>query len=89
VEPRIEPSWVPETPKSDPRPDQGILDGVLRGVLAAQDETGGDEKLLDAAGHEDRECLMVARLGSDHEFALLQLRPRRRLPRPLAASRLV
>jgi len=62
MEPRVEPLGVAQRAQVAPGSDEGILDGVLRGIPVAQDPPRDRVQAVVCGGREGIECLVIAPL---------------------------
>jgi hypothetical protein len=62
MEPSIELVAVAKTAKIAPGPDEGVLDGILRGIPIAQDSPRDRVQAVVCGAREGIECLVVAPL---------------------------
>jgi hypothetical protein len=77
MDPGVEPVGVPQTTNRDPGLDECLLDGVLRRVVAPQDEACHAVQPLGGFGDEGGERFVVALLGANDEISLHRALPRR------------
>jgi hypothetical protein len=69
IEPCIEPVRFTQPGERSPHLDEGLLDGVLGGVLVAQDHPRHGGEPTDRPRHELREGITIASPRPDHEIA--------------------
>jgi len=82
MQPRVEPFGIAERAQVAPGSDQGILDGVLRGIPVAKDPPRDRVQAVVCGARENIECLVVAPLCAFDEIGRhpLPLDPARGLP---------
>jgi hypothetical protein len=62
VQPGLEPIGFPKPAKIAPRPDECVLNGILRGIPVAKDSPRDRVQAVVCGGREGIECLVVAPL---------------------------
>jgi hypothetical protein len=70
MEPRIEAIGITQPAEVLPSSDQGVLDGVLRHLVVAQDEASDAKQATRAARRQRRERIQVTLPGTNYEVAL-------------------
>jgi len=70
MEPRIEAIGITQPAEVLPSSDEGILDGVFRHLVVAQDEAGDAKQATRAARRQRRERIQVPLPGTNHEVAI-------------------
>ena len=70
MEPGVESVGIPDGADVQPCGHQGLLDGVGREVVTAQDQSGGPLQPVERIRGERRECVVVAVPGAEDEISL-------------------
>ena len=70
MEPRIEAIGITQPSQVLPSSDQGILDGVLRHLVVAQDQAGDAKQATRTPRRQRRERIQVTSPGTNYEVAL-------------------
>ena len=73
VQPVVERRRIAQPRQAAPRPDQGVLDGVLGQIRIAQDEAGGGIQPRTGHAGEFSKGMPVASLRSNHEPVLVHV----------------